>query len=100
MRADIKYYVYTYLICQQDKFDKRREAGLLQPQPILEQPWTSVSIDFIGGFLKIDGKGLVFVVVDRFSKIVMFIATLESYLTKEMAVLFFRHMVKHCGLPL
>lgn len=57
-------------------------------------------MDFLGGLPKVDGNGLVFMLVDRFSKYVTFIATLKSCLAKEMAELFFRHVVKLFGLPL
>lgn len=38
-------YVKTCLVCQQDKTERKKEAGLLQPLPIQEQPWRSVSMD-------------------------------------------------------
>lgn len=46
---DIEVYVKTCLVCQQDKVDRQREAGLLQPLPIPARPWTSVSMDFVMG---------------------------------------------------
>ena len=64
----------TCLVCQQDKVEKKNKAGLLQPLPIPGKPWTSVSMDFIGGFPKVDGMSSVMVVVDRFSKYAIFIA--------------------------
>ena len=49
-----------------NKTERKKEAGLLQPLPIPERPWLSVSMDFISGFPKVDGKASMMVVVDRF----------------------------------
>ncbi|KAK4383414.1 Transposon Ty3-I Gag-Pol polyprotein [Sesamum angolense] len=51
-----------------DRMEKKKEAGLLQPLPIPEVLWQSISMDFISGFLKVNGMASVLVVVDRFSK--------------------------------
>lgn len=47
------------LVCQLDKTERQRQMGLLQPLPILERPWELVSMDFVSGFSKVDGKGSV-----------------------------------------
>ncbi|KAL0344362.1 UNVERIFIED_CONTAM: hypothetical protein Sangu_1323600 [Sesamum angustifolium] len=52
MRDNVEMYVCTYLICQQDKADHQRKAGLLQPLPIPKRPWESVSMDYIFGLPK------------------------------------------------
>jgi len=57
----------------------------LQPLPIPERPWISVSMDFIVGFPKVDGMDTVMVIVDKFSKYAVFMAT-PSVCTTEVAV--------------
>ncbi|KAL0388133.1 UNVERIFIED_CONTAM: Transposon Ty3-G Gag-Pol polyprotein [Sesamum radiatum] len=52
MEEDVEAYVRTCLVCQLDKVERKKEAGLLQPLPIPEVPWQSVSMDFITGFPK------------------------------------------------
>ncbi|KAE8660305.1 Detected protein of unknown function [Hibiscus syriacus] len=47
MGNDVEAYAKTCLVCQQDKIEQRRPAGLLQPLPIPEKPWESLSMDFI-----------------------------------------------------
>jgi hypothetical protein len=42
--------------CQQNKSEQTLLAGLLQPLPILEQKWESISMDFIRGLPKAQGK--------------------------------------------
>ncbi|KAL0315101.1 UNVERIFIED_CONTAM: Retrovirus-related Pol polyprotein from transposon.6 [Sesamum calycinum] len=74
MEEDVEAYVRTCLVCQLDKVERKKEAGLLQPLPIPEVPWQSVSMDFITGFPKVNGMASILVVVDRFSKYGIFIA--------------------------
>ena len=54
MDDDIQFYVKTCLVCQQDKFERMREAGLLQPVP--SRPRVLVSMDFISNLPKVEGK--------------------------------------------
>ena len=61
-------YVKTCHVCQVDKTKEKKEARLLQPLPISKRPWQCLSMDFINGFIKVEGFGSVLVVVDRFSK--------------------------------
>lgn len=56
MENDIEMYVKTCLVCQQDKSEKRKAAGLLQPLPIPEKPWVSISVDFISGFPEVKSE--------------------------------------------
>ena len=99
MEFDVELYVKTCLVCQQDKVLRQKEAGLLQPLPILERPWISVSMDFVVGFPKVDGMDAVMVIVDRFSKYAVFMAT-PSVCTAEVAAgLFYKYVVKYFGVP-
>ena len=72
MEDDIEEYVKTCHVCQVDKTERKKEAGLLQPMRVPERPWLSVSMDFISGFPKVDGKASIMVVIDRFSKYSIF----------------------------
>ena len=74
MGEDVQAYVKSCLVCQLDKTEKKKMAGLLQPLPIPEKPWQSVSMDFISGFPKARECKSIFVMVDRFSKYSVFIA--------------------------
>ncbi|KAL0337438.1 UNVERIFIED_CONTAM: hypothetical protein Scaly_2018900 [Sesamum calycinum] len=53
MEEDVEAYVRICLVCQLDKVERKKEAGLLQPLPIPEVSWQSISMDFISGFPKI-----------------------------------------------
>ncbi|KAK4388149.1 Transposon Ty3-I Gag-Pol polyprotein [Sesamum angolense] len=67
MEEDVEAYVRNCLVCQLDKVERKKEAGLLQLLPIPEVPWQSVSMDFVTGFPKVNGMASILVVVDRFS---------------------------------
>jgi hypothetical protein len=54
--------------CQQNKSEQTHPARLLQPLPILEQKRESISMDFITGLPRVQGKDYIFVVVNRLTK--------------------------------
>ena len=56
-------------------------------------------MDFISGFAKVEGFGLVLVVVDRFSKYVVFITAPSDCPIEEATQIFFSNVVKHFGMP-
>ena len=72
---------------------------MLQPLPIPESLWTSISMDFITSMPKVEGMGSVFVVVDRFLKYAMFMAAPSTCTTEVTVDLFYRNVVKYFGLP-
>ena len=57
------------------------------PNSILERPWAHISADFITKFLLVQGYDLI-LVVDRLTKIVHFISTIEKTLVEGLARLF------------
>lgn len=93
LEDDIEAYVKTCLVCQQDKFERKKEAGLLKPLSIPNRPWQSVSMDFIANLPMVEGMRSILVVADRFSKYVVFITTRHVSLVDVTARLFFKHVV-------
>ncbi|KAE8703426.1 hypothetical protein F3Y22_tig00110469pilonHSYRG00022 [Hibiscus syriacus] len=73
MGNDVEAYVKTCLVCQQDKIEQRRPTGLLQPLPIPERPWESLSMDFIDGLPVSEGFSSIMVVIDKLFKYETFI---------------------------
>ncbi|KAE8682280.1 Transcription factor VIP1 [Hibiscus syriacus] len=67
MKDSVELYVKTCLVCQQDKVENRQPAGLLEPLPVPQRPWDSITLDFISVLPKSEGYGSIMVVVDRFS---------------------------------
>ena len=78
MGEDVQAYVRSCLVCQLDKTERKKAAGLLQPLPIPEKPWESISMDFISGFPKVSDYKFILVVVDRFSKYAVFIPASDA----------------------
>ena len=68
MQIDVKKFVEGCRVCQYEK-GRRQNVGLYKPFPILDQPWDSVSMDFVLGFPRTQqGNYSIYVVVDIFSK--------------------------------
>ena len=74
-------------------------AGLLQPLPIPEQKWESISMDFIKRFPKVQGQDCLYVVVDRLTKFAHFFSISSDYSAAQVAELFFREVFKLHGTP-
>ncbi|GJP39908.1 hypothetical protein CLOM_g24232 [Closterium sp. NIES-68] len=82
------------------KISKQKQAGLLQPLPVPEQPWQVVSLDFITGLpTTTSGHDAILVVIDKFSKMGHFIPTHMIARTEETAQLFIRYIISQHGIP-
>ena len=74
-------------------------AGLLQPLPISEGKWESISMDFITGLPMVQGKDCIFVVIDRLTKYAHFFTIYVHYTVAQVTELFFREVFRLHGLP-
>ncbi|CAI7932864.1 unnamed protein product [Closterium sp. NIES-54] len=94
MANDVQKFVTLCDTCQRMKSSKQKKAGLLQPIPVLEQPWQVVSLDFITGLPPTNaGHDAILVVIDKFSKMGHFIPTHTTARTEETAQLFLKHII-------
>ncbi|KAH7624275.1 putative Transposon Tf2-6 polyprotein [Nannochloris sp. 'desiccata'] len=97
---DVQAYVDGCSQCGRSKPRSRFPAGLLQPLELPNEPWESVSMDFIVKLPKTkEGFDAVMVVVDRFSKYVEFIPTFTTATAEETAFLFFKEILCRYGCP-
>ena len=96
---EMKKYMEGYNACQRNKNHTEQPAGKLMPNSIPERPWTYISAEFITKLLLAQGYDSILVVVDRLTKMVHFIPTIEKTLVKGLARLFRDNIWKLHGLP-
>ena len=74
-------------------------AGLLQPLPIPEWKWETISMDFITGLSKTKkNNDSIMVVVDKLSKAAHFIPVQSTYKVVQIAHIFMQNVFKLRGL--
>ncbi|GMJ02256.1 hypothetical protein HRI_003894800 [Hibiscus trionum] len=99
MRRDVHRFVSDCQTCQRMKSESRTPAGLLQPLPIPEQVFEDISLDFITGLPRSNGKEAILVVVDRLTKYGHFFALPRSYDALSIAQVMVHGVIKLHGLP-
>ncbi|MBW0477437.1 hypothetical protein O181_017152 [Austropuccinia psidii MF-1] len=88
--------------CQQFSRKKNihhRKFGLLKPLQISSGPWDSLSMDFIAQFPFSNNFDLILVVVNRFSKMAIFIPAYGTITSLDLAQTFINHVFSKHGLP-
>jgi hypothetical protein len=98
-RALVRDWVRSCATCQRNKTETLQPAGLLQPLEVPSQVWADISMDFIEGLPKVNGKSVILTVVDRFSKYAHFIALSHLYTAASVARAFFDGVVRLHGFP-
>ena len=79
--------------------DEGPQVGELHPLPTPDNPWDTVSVDFIVELLDSEGHNAVMVVVDSVTKQAHFIPTFTTVTAAGTTRLFIQHVWKHHGLP-
>jgi hypothetical protein len=80
-RAVVQDFVRACDIYQCHRTEQLQPARLLPPLDFLSTVWTDMSMDFIEGLLRVNGKSVILNVVDRFSKAAHFIPLAHPYTT-------------------
>ncbi|MBW0578252.1 hypothetical protein O181_117967 [Austropuccinia psidii MF-1] len=94
MTQFIKDYVSSCQQCSRNKNIHHKKFGLLKPLPIPNGPWICLSIDFITQLPLSNSFDSILVIVDRFSKMVVFIPTMSSITSLDLAHLFIKNIVR------
>ena len=84
---------------QRNKNHTEQLAGKLIPNSIPEKPWVHILADFITKLPLVQGYDSILVVVNRLTKMVYFIPTMEKMSAEGLARLFRNNMWKLHGLP-
>jgi len=96
---NITQYVRSCDVCQRNKVIRHKKFGLLEPLEVPMRPWTAISMDFIVGLPKSDGYTKMWVIVDSFSKMALFIPLRTEEHIKELALMFVKEIWCLHGLP-
>ncbi|KAI2645676.1 Transposon Tf2-6 polyprotein [Labeo rohita] len=86
-------------VCQTSKPSKHLPAGLLQPLPLPQRPWSHIAIDFITDLPSSQGNTVIFTIVDRFSKACRLIPIPKLPSALEAAELLCNQVFRFYGLP-
>lgn len=99
LAKDVKSYVQTCEVCQRNKGEQVAYPGLLQPLPLPEKAWEHLAMDFIEGLPKSQGKEMILVVIDRYTKYSHFFALTHPYSASQIAQVFVDNICKLHGVP-
>jgi hypothetical protein len=99
MRKFVNNYVRTCDTCARNKTPRHRRHGQLQPLPIPGGPWRLVSMDYIVQLLPSHGYDMIYVCVDRLTKMAHFSPTNSDVTAEQTAELYLRNVFKNHSLP-
>jgi hypothetical protein len=100
MKRHIEDWIRQCQVCQQAKHEHNAPASLLQPLPVPDRPWATVTVDFIEGLPKSDGCEVILVVVDRLTKYAHFLPLRHPFTAHIVANIFLDSIIKLHGVPL
>ncbi|MBW0501915.1 hypothetical protein O181_041630 [Austropuccinia psidii MF-1] len=99
MSQFIKDYVSSWQQCSRNKSIHHQKFGLLKPLQIPPGPCNYLSMDFITQLPLSNTFDSILAVVDRFSKMEIFIPTYGTFNALELAQILFSHVFSKHGLP-
>ncbi|MBW0536896.1 hypothetical protein O181_076611 [Austropuccinia psidii MF-1] len=94
-----KDYVLSCQQCSRNKNIHNKKFGLLKPLPIPNGPWICLLMDFVTQLPLSDSIDSILVIVDRFSQMAVFIPTIPSITSLDLAHLFIKNIFSKHGLP-
>ena len=100
LHDSIKSYIQSCTTCMHSKSQRHHPYGLLKQLPIPERPWNSISIDFIKKLPMTDSSDIILVIIDRLTKQLIFILTINIITSPMLAKLFILHVFSKPGIPL
>jgi hypothetical protein len=100
MKGETTEYLYKFLDFQQVKVEHQHPTKLLQPLPIPEWKWETISLDFITGFPKTQNKNdSIMVVIDKLSKSRHFIPVKSTYKVINISEIFMKEIFRLHRIP-
>ena len=99
LKEDVLRHVKECTTCQQNKGEHTYHVGLLQPLPIPDGKWESISMDFITDLPTVQGKDCIYVFVDILTKYSHLFSIYAHYTASQVVEIFFRDVFRLHGLP-
>lgn len=100
MHHMVHQYCRTCPTCQAIKPSRQLPMGLLQPLPIPQKRWSSVSMDLITQLPPTKaGHTAIVVFVDRLTKMIICEPTTDNVTAQQLATIFYRAVFRFHGIP-
>jgi hypothetical protein len=100
LKMDIDDYLAKCIQCQQLKVEHRHLVRFLQPLPIPEWKWETISMDFITELPKsVKQNDVIMVVVDKLSKSSHFVPVKSTYKAIDIVNIFMKDIFRLHGMP-
>ena len=99
LRSDVTEFCRTCLTCPRAKAPRHKPYGHLKQLPIPLRPWESISMDLIEGIPESDEYDSILVIVERLTKMALFIPTTKRLTSPELARLYVLHVFSKHGIP-
>ncbi|CAD6970757.1 unnamed protein product, partial [Tilletia controversa] len=99
MRNMVEDYVDSCDPCARTKVPRHKPYGLLKSLPIAKRPWTDISMDLIEGLPPSNGFDTILVIVERLTKMSLFIPTHSTLTAPELSKLYLHHVFSKHSLP-
>ena len=97
--TDVQAYVKQCAVCQRTKVHRHKPYGQLSSLPHPKGPWAEIAMDFITDLPPSMRRGCVYdailVIVDRYSKMVMYVPTNKTVNAPELADIFLDVITRH-----
>jgi hypothetical protein len=99
LKKHVEEYVKICPTCQRSKGEHHKYPGMLVPLPILDMAWQHISMDFVEGLPKSNGKEIILVIVDRLTKYAHFVPLAHPYTVSTVVQAFIETVFKLHGMP-
>ena len=101
---DVKRYVSECSVCQGNRVPRHKPYGKLESLPLPPRPWDQISVDFITHLpvsIGLDDRPYdsVLVIVDRYTKLALFLPTSKTLNGPQLARLLDEHVVCCFDIP-
>jgi len=101
MDATVGKYIARCELCHRIKAPWHAHHGTNMPLPPPSRPWEGVTMDFVTDLPESTASGYpgILVIVDRLTKMAIYLPCRKDIDSPELARIFFEHVICKCGVP-